>query len=90
MIFICCSVSGSDTLFLYREISIKTNSSRYLKRILTNYKHTKVQTKQATTYAAGIFHKYCILRNGYNNAYVIDTLAANTLDSLLESFYAEA
>ena len=69
---------------------IEKYQSRQIRRILTNYKQTKVQTIQATTYAAGIFHKYCILRNGYNNAYVIDTLAANTLDSLLESFYAEA
>ena len=39
---------------------------------------------------AGIFHEDCILRKSFNNAYVVDTSAANTLDSQLESFYAYA
>ena len=37
-----------------------------------------------------VAHEDCILRKSFNNAYVVDTSAANTLDSLLESFYAYA
>ena len=57
-----------------------TLSEEDLNKLLTGKSSTK--TKQATKYAAGIFQEYCILRKGYNNAYVVDTLAADTLDSL--------
>ena len=55
-------------------------SEEDLNKLLTDKSSTK--TKQATKYAAGIFNEYYILRKGYNNAYVVDTLAADTLDSL--------
>ena len=48
------------------------------------------KTKEATKNAASIFHEYCIARRGYRNSYSVDTLQADAMDTLLESFYAEA
>ena len=65
-----------------------TLSSEQRDEIISN-KSAK-NTKAATKYAISVFHEYCKVRQGYQNAYVVDTLQAETLDSLLESFYAEA
>ena len=62
-----------------------TLSKEDLYKLLTDKSSNK--TKQVTKYAALKFHEYCCLRKGDNNVYILETLPADTLDSLLESFY---